>query len=221
MEVQRSLAVSGFFLGTLDSTLNPRKELLEFVTAFSKPHAWTRDGSERVPIVVDIRPIEGQDPHSYQGSREFSLHTDSCWLKRPPRYAALLCLEPEEEGGGDSLLVDGYQALVSLSRADIDEIAANPCLFLSHRDAASESSYQAPILTRSAPYQIRFRRDLMSGALGGAAKKFLKVAETLVRRFRLERGNVLVVDNFRMLHGRESLRAGLSSKRHLLRVHTK
>jgi alpha-ketoglutarate-dependent taurine dioxygenase len=178
MDILQSIRRSGYFHCVLPELKNARAQLIEFVTSFSEPYL--RDATpERTPTVVDIKPVAGQDPHSFQGADRFDLHTDYSWLKRPPRYATLLCIHPESAGGGEALLVDGFDTLERFSRQERHELREQRYTFDTHRDSVTQRSLSAPILVGEGPFSIRFRRDLMQEELAPVPLSGIEVQHPL------------------------------------------
>lgn len=202
-------------LGAVDE-----QSLVDFASHFGEP-AFMRGRPAR-PTITEIRPRPNFDPVSFAGADEFQLHTDLSWLpdEQIPRLMFLLCVRPEGAGGGASLQVDGWAALGLLTEAQRLELETTSVRMRSHRDAPSVTYRDAPLVkaTDAGPW-IRFRRDLLEGDVPPAVAAFGSAADTLASRFYLKRGEVLVMDNTRMLHGREPLKAGLASDRLLLRMH--
>jgi alpha-ketoglutarate-dependent taurine dioxygenase len=171
--------------------------------------------------VVHIMPQEGADPHSFRGSEDFPLHTDSTWIPSPPRFVTMLCLQPDSTGAGKSLIVDGYKLLDYLQPAQRAELQRQELSFRSHRDTPAYSAIRSTILSRNSDggWLLRLRRDLILEPLPEAAVVLLDLAQTHAVEFALEKGECIDIDNHRMLHGRRKL-SGLLSDRALLRVHS-
>ncbi|MFY1828655.1 TauD/TfdA family dioxygenase [Myxococcus fulvus] len=146
------------------------------------------------------------------------LHTDQPFLERPPRYQLLHCQRPAEQGGENSV-VDGLAAaryLESLDAPAFELLRAVPVTF--HRkQAAFEKVLVSPLLDFDAPGGFRIRYSYFTLAphrvpfatMEAWYRAYNRFA-TLVRderhqlRFRLEAGDFLVYDNWRMLHARTS-----------------
>lgn len=194
--------------------------LISMVDEFSVPPMGSAKRQRRFRV-VRIEPQEGFDPHSFRGSDTFDLHTDSCWVAEPPRYASLLCVTPDSGGGGESLYVDGYEVLDALEADQRLELEQRELVFQSHRDAPVPSKFTGPMLTCvDGSFRIRFRRDLILGEINDSIRAFIDTAKKLVRQRSLSSGEVLICDNHRMLHGRTALSRGLNSDRLFLRVHS-
>lgn len=218
--LKHRLRVVGSFVTTLDAV--DEDSLIDFASNFGEP-AFKRGRPAR-PSVTEIRPRPNFDPVSFAGADEFQLHTDLSWLPDAeiPQLMFLLCVRPEGAGGGASVQVDGWKALAVLSKEQRAELQATSVRMRSHRDGLGVTYRQDPLVkaTEAGPH-IRFRRDLLEGDLPPSVAAFAAAADRLATRFYLREREVLVMDNTRMLHGREPLKAGLRSDRLLLRMHVK
>lgn len=219
-ELKHRLKVVGSFvtaLGTVDE-----EALIEFASNFGEP-AFKRGRPAR-PSITEVRPRPNFDPVSFAGSDEFRLHTDLSWLpdEQIPRLMFLLCVRPEAEGGGATLHADGWMALGGLSKEQRAELETISVRMRSHRDGIGVTYRDDPLVkaTDCGPF-IRFRRDLLEGDVPESVTAFGAAVDNVATRFHLKAGQVLVMDNTRMLHGREPLKAGLESDRLLLRMHVK
>jgi len=145
-----------------------------------------------------------------------NLHTDQPFIKRPPRFQLLQCIQ-KADSGGESMLADGRQAahyLRDLDRLAFSALSGIPVLF--HRKQKNfESKMMVPVLSfedgqfrqvRSsyftlAPQATSF--DQMAQWYR-AYQQFTKIVEDPVFQFRvlLHPHDFILYDNYRMLHGR-------------------
>ena len=148
------------------------------------------------------------------------LHSDQPFLAEPPRFQMLHCMQPADEGG-DSQVADARAAAEYLRRTDEHAFAllsSVPIRF--HRVQKSfEKLHVSPLLelrdgalfrVRSsyftmAPQQLEFAR---MEAWYRAYQRWerLVTAPSHSYRFRLEAGDFLLYDNWRMLHARTRFR---------------
>ena len=144
------------------------------------------------------------------------LHTDQPFLDRPPRYQVLHCQRPADTGG-DNFVVDGLAAahyLAELDRPAFELLRSVPVTF--HRKQKSfERVLVSPVLDFNAPGGFRIRYSYFTLAphrrpfseMEAWYRAYNRFAQ-LVRderhqyRFRLEAGDFLIYDNWRMLHAR-------------------
>jgi len=144
------------------------------------------------------------------------LHTDQPFLERPPRYQVLHCQQPATVGG-DTSVVDALAAarhLEDLDRPAFEWLCTVPVTF--HRKQKDfERVLVSPLLDFDAPGGFRIRYSYFTlaphrvpfGEMEAWYRAYNRFAK-LVRderhqyRFRLEAGDFLIYDNWRMLHAR-------------------
>ena len=144
-------------------------------------------------------------------------HTDLPNWERPPGYQFLHCLENGAEGG-ESILVDGFRAAEELRRREptVFRLLCRSPIGFRFRDGDSDIRHRAPTIAldeSGAVGEVRFNLAVME-AIDAPADRMGKLCRALrafaaaVRdpalecRYRLDRGELLVFDNRRVLHGR-------------------
>jgi gamma-butyrobetaine dioxygenase/trimethyllysine dioxygenase len=144
------------------------------------------------------------------------LHTDQPFLDRPPRYQLLHCQQPADTGG-ENFVVDALAAahhLADLDRPAFELLRSVPVTF--HRKQKSfERVLVSPLLDFDAPGGFRIRYSYFTlaphrrpfaemEAWYRAYNRFARLVrdERHQYRFRLEKGDFLIYDNWRMLHAR-------------------
>lgn len=179
-------------------------------------------------FIYDVMPRpEAEQVDLSSTDRRFPLHTDSTFLRAPHDVIALGCLEAPEGGGGESHLLhvdvviarireraDGEDALAALSEV------AYP--FVVEVDGGDRVIAPLPVLRRDgANVTVRYRDDIIAKAgdaasieLDGRHRAGLDAFEATLGDVALHAvhalrpGEVLVVDNRRMLHGRTAITSG-------------
>jgi len=144
------------------------------------------------------------------------LHTDQPFLDEPPRFQMLHCMRAADEGG-DSYIVDGKQAalyLRSLDSSAFTLLTTIPVRF--HRKQRNfERLKESPVIELRGESVFRVRSSYFTMAPHTtpfdqmeewyrAYKRFASLINDPRHqyRFRLEGGDFLVYDNYRMLHAR-------------------
>ncbi|MET0402382.1 MAG: TauD/TfdA family dioxygenase [Cystobacter sp.] len=144
------------------------------------------------------------------------LHTDQPFLERPPRYQLLHCQRPGDTGG-ENFVVDALAAarhLADVDRPAFELLRSVPVTF--HRKQKSfEKRLVSPLLDFEAPGGFRVRYSYFTlaphqrpfaemEAWYRAYNRFARLVrdERHQYRFRLEAGDFLLYDNWRMLHAR-------------------
>jgi alpha-ketoglutarate-dependent taurine dioxygenase len=133
-------------------------------------------------------------------------------------FVAWLCVEPADRGG-ETMLVDAWPVLALLPARSL-ELLREVQLF-EHRVFPSDPERHPLLSYDSGPpsvYYTYWLRCELDAARAHALDQFRALVESSANqvRFRLERGDVLIVDNHRVLHGRTAI--ALPSRRHLRRL---
>lgn len=159
------------------------------------------------------------EPNSYvptdsivNSDQELYLHTDGTFEPTPPRSFALQCVQNDIDGYGDTLLVDGWSIVDQLSltsRTILEE-----SVFQFRRPESNQVLLEAHVLeVIDGKYRLRFRNDKKyilrppSEEAKVALSEFERLARSLQNRISvsLMPGDILLVDNWRFLHGRTAL----------------
>ncbi len=147
-----------------------------------------------------IRAVPGG--RSFASTRGFTpLHTDSQdFLGESPALQVMVCRRPAERGG-ESLLVDGYAMLEAMER---DAPGLYRELFTVHRSIP----FYFGTVEGATVVERRGRRVITVSPMAPTDPVGTAFAECVARAKVIEvgvrRGEVLVVDNHRMLHGRRA-----------------
>jgi alpha-ketoglutarate-dependent taurine dioxygenase len=174
-------------------------DLLAFAAALGRPMLDPRD---RV-LVKDIRPQPKETANSNTlssryGMGAFPVHTEAAYLGRPPRFLMLYCVEPGS-GGRTTVLIDTAalsSRLPALGRPGTWVVKADRRPFLCH------------VLWRRALDKVGVRYD--RECLFPCGKAAQTEEETILdfissstpARITWASGQLLVIDNHRVLHGR-------------------
>ena len=152
------------------------------------------------------------------------LHTDGPQFDAPPAIMGLYCVHPAEDGG-ESLLVNGLAVHNALL---VEQPALLPALyqpFYFHKKPGARTT-RAPIFAfdaGSGALSVRYLGDYVRSGhavadapLNDDARAALDALDRLLAderrfalRFTLQEGDLLVVDNRRILHGRTGFRDGV------------
>ncbi|WP_353227611.1 TauD/TfdA family dioxygenase [Novosphingobium sp.] len=150
--------------------------------------------------------------------RALEPHSDNPYRDPVPGYILLHCLINDADGG-DSTLVDGFHAAQMLRETDPDAFAtlATTDVTFRYRDATTFLQHDCPLIACNAAgdvVQVRYNnRTEMVGALPidqldryyaarAAFWRLIAPASPLTLRFRLQPGELLMMDNYRLFHGR-------------------
>lgn len=166
------------------------------------------DGVNRVEVMDQPMRDGAGNAVLSTNADEFPLHTDDSYNEHPARWVLMHCWQPDESGGGESWL------------SPVDEIAKIAPQDLLER--LLHTLYPTPfgsatVLRRDEQglLKIRFNRRDMAGfamrqgaslspAMAQDLADFEALAMRVVNRVRMERGDCVVVDNHKVLHGRSA-----------------
>ncbi|HMT00867.1 MAG TPA: TauD/TfdA family dioxygenase [Candidatus Absconditabacterales bacterium] len=199
---------------------NRKNLLLGISNLLGKP---TYTDQVQKSVIRDIAPrknSENKRATISEISGEAEFHTDSQYLPLPEKFFILACQTPAV-WGGDSLLLDGKKLINDL-REDSEQFYEDlqneqftflvPTSFTKTGDNRSLELLRAPIVSEEIP--IRYREDTIRNAqqlvptlFTDKHEKILqqlkqKIQESEKLQLRLEKNDILVVDNHRFLHGR-------------------
>ena len=225
-QVKHQIETDGYCVIQAKSTA--RSVLLELTEYFGKRqrHKFSDEwGMQEVSIVDDkTNVLTVKDQYLGGTTQEFPLHTDGAYLQgiaktkdcrllqiNPPKLLFLHMVEMAEEGGA-SVLLDSQQVLEDALDSDLDlvKILLKPCVVYSRDDQLAFSSVFERISAET--WRIRWRYDfttLVEESAGDAIKLFHSKYISnpkYQKRFYLQPGEILVADNFRVLHGRDAFK---------------
>jgi alpha-ketoglutarate-dependent taurine dioxygenase len=176
------------------------------------------DGVQRVEALA--KPARDQFGKTLLSSHfaAFPLHTDEAFLPQPARWVLLHCWRADPSGNGMCLLADGSKLLES---ADAAMAIALPTMLLPYA-AGDFPVIDARARVRFNGAECESAAQLRQVALNDRERDMIQRAQGLANRLAfavsLQRGDVLIVDNWRMLHGRTAFAAGSSRMLKRLRI---
>ena len=179
------------------------------------------------PPVMHVRydpgKAAGTKAPAYFTSTAFPLHTDMSYVANPPRYVLMLCLAADAGGGGDSVVSDFAKAWDLLSSAHRAELAAAQFSFKRPPNTPEGDAGGLPVAHVTPEWSMwRFRLDSMTAPERAweAVNAFNETLHQLAETFVLAPGDLLIVDNHRMAHGRSAFEPSPdAAPRHLLRAY--
>lgn len=166
----------------------------------------TVEGLNSVQTLVPHELTEAP-PNTYSGNfgvAEFPLHTDLAHWAVPPRFLALRCIHGSESVA--TRLLDGWTLTEQFRPELLRTILVQP------RRPMRNGKQLLQLLERvesSEHFRIRWDTVYLRPATSHSAEHYAHVFEFLSRTepsefILLERGDTLVIDNWRCLHGRAS-----------------
>jgi len=189
-----------------------RERLLVFLNLFGRPKSYYDQ-----PLVMDVKPNPDLEETSYGSTKPLTPHTDLSWIKIPPKYIALYCIKPDLLGGGKTILAESKKILKSLSRNEMQELMNVHLKFLPPTHIPDSPSI-SPILENidgEEVFKLNYRViRFFNNSLGENLKRII---EMNLEYIQLLEGQLLIIDNHKMLHGRTFFE--VPSIRHFYRIY--
>lgn len=177
-------------------------------------------------FLCTVAPKAGEQDDISDTDSEFPPHTDSTFLREPHHFVALACVERDPDSGGESrvLYLDALRSEIETEYGpDVLQRLAEPAYPFYLQDPLYGDGVQVvPIFTGGDGKRVmRFRYDCVEPLLAeypqrcpepnrealATLKDFLGGA-TPHERFTLEKGDILIFDNRRLLHARTNITPG-------------
>jgi [2-(trimethylamino)ethyl]phosphonate dioxygenase len=163
--------------------------------------------------LFDVRSVVNPANLAYTGLA-LGAHTDNPYREPTPTLQLLHCLS-SSAGGGENTLVDAFRVAADLPPEQFDLLATTPIRFR-YADDDTELEAETPVLSLDARDELRavhyntrscapFRLpEELVEPYYAAYRRFGRMLEDPRYRiqFKLEPGDLFIVDNLRVLHGR-------------------
>ncbi len=186
--------------------------MLGFATLLGEPYAFLPEKGGR--LVHDIVPVHGKETaHSNAGSLEpLGFHIEAAAFgSAAPEYLLLLGLRADHDRVACTLTADVRDAQRRLEPRQVGELRSPSFKLLapeSFAESGVEYSRLTPVITgpEHAP-QVTLNMDRMRGTTPAAEEALQAFAAALahpevLRRTRIDRGDLVVIANRRTVHGR-------------------
>lgn len=173
--------------------------------------------------IWDIRPEpEGKDNKYYSGSaKAFAPHTECFDFQGlPPRYLALWCVHPARGEGGETTLADTFPWIDRLPESERQRLEAVEFDWENPHGPGLGVSSRHPLIERvNGDMVVRFScKNLLHSDDDPITKLILQWQQWFDEEhvaISYKRNDLLVFDNWRMLHGRSGFK---DLRRHLQRL---
>ena len=204
-------------LGNTARALGTGDQFLRVATAILAEVAVPFQPFNRWPLWKEIGTNLDANPGRSTGTGYNAFHMDLVNATRPPDYTTLLCIRPDPLGGGPSILSDARAAASRLSpssRALLAEKAYRYGSFFELSDVGEEYAPFAVLDSDPADAGfVRFTAKMLTEpgldeAHASAARELAGHLAEGQPSLMLQRGDILIVNQHRYMHGREPLGAG-------------
>ncbi|MDV9190061.1 TauD/TfdA family dioxygenase [Streptomyces sp. SR27] len=192
-------------------------EFLRLATAILAEVATPFQPFQQWPLWKEIGTDLRAHPGMSTGTGYNAFHMDLVNATRPPDFTTLLCVRPDPLGAGASILSDAREAVSRLtpsSHALLADVAYSYGGFFDLSDVGEEYK-PFPVLDGESEISgfVRFTAKMLveSGLDEAHAHAARELADQMVAgqvAFTLQRGDLLIVNQHRWVHGREALAGG-------------
>ena len=136
-------------------------------------------------------------------SEEILLHTDKCYWRIPPRYLILRIESLHGVVGGETILADLREAAQLVSSADQDLLRNTLVTFSAPSNRSAHQERACLLATQWNEEDVaRLRLDLISPQIRSVAERWSARAKSIAVCVAALPGETLVLDNWRIAHGR-------------------
>ena len=180
------------------------------------------------PCVMHLRydpdKIALADQPAYFTADEFPLHTDVSYVPNPPDLMLMHCVRPDPHGGGLIQLARCIDALEHL-KAEFVETLQSPVFSFLYPPACPAGASEAAAILANGHWRFKFDRMKFDNERAAAVKAFYQALLQVSWTIRLQSGDLLIVDNHRMVHGRTAFAnavdelTGKHAGRHIMRCY--
>jgi hypothetical protein len=204
-------------LGNVADGLGAGNGFLHVATAILAELAIPFQPFTQWPLWKEIGTNLDANPGRSTGTGYNAFHMDLVNATRPPDYTTLLCIRPDPLGGGLSILSDARDAIARVtpsSRALLADKAYRYGSFFELSDVGEEYTPFAVLDSEPADTGfVRFTAKMLTepgldAAHTGAARELAAQMARAEVSFMLERGDLLIVNQHRYVHGRRPLGTG-------------
>ncbi|WP_372406764.1 TauD/TfdA family dioxygenase [Streptomyces luteireticuli] len=204
-------------LGRIAQALGIEEQFLRVTTALLTEVATPFQPFRRWPLWKTIGTNLAANPGMSTGTGYNAFHMDLVNSTRPPDYTILLCVRPDPLGAGASILSDARAAVSRLSPSTRALLAERDYRYGSFFELSDVGEEYAPFpVLDGEPTDVGFVRFTakmlaepdLTGTHACAAQELADELIAGQTAFTLQRGDVLIVDQHRWVHGRQPLADG-------------
>lgn len=195
------------------SEMSSKDQLEALARVVGKIRVHKATGNDGTTIFT-TRPGERQQQGVSTADYELYPHTDGTRFETPASFLALYVQQPDTDGGGKSIFVDGAKLYTTIKEQDPELLAflKTPILF-----GTSGDQFLGPVFsqTEAGLIAVRFRLDdqvVIPDPVRGKLGRFLAIPG-MQHEVGLRAGEGFLADNRRMLHGRTEIKGIRSVQR--------
>ena len=224
------------------STTEIKKNVIHFTKIFGKLVKQDKHGKLIVKIKPNVKKIKEKkikkkeiNLRYHQSNTGGYIHSDGPQLENPPKYVMMACVNKAEKGGY-SILSSIEKILFYLKRYDKKNLSILKKDFYFEKRGFyyknQSKVHKKPVIQYyDKDFRFRYLRDYMNHAykikslkLSKSQTKALNELDSLLSkkkyqlRYKLEEGDMLLLNNFKIAHGRSPFKLKEKNNRSLIRA---
>lgn len=208
-QVRNRLASDGAcWLAGLDaSTQNPLLAWAQTLGSWDLGIAEELLGPRIMHLRFDPEKIELASQPTYFTSDEFPLHTDVSYVPNPPGLMLMHCVRPDPAGGGQVLLAS-CDAALRLLPDDVVASLQQPVFRFLYPPACPVGASEPAAILEQGRWRFKYACMDFADELDSAVDAFHQALQSVCEPVTMQAGDLLIVDNHRMAHGRTAFGGG-------------
>ena len=218
-----------------------KTKLLKFAKLFGNLVSQDRKGNKIVNITPDVKTLKGNSSQQNRKKLRYhktnlggSIHSDGPQLNHPPKYVIMACVFQSKKGG-DSIIVNTKKIYDYLKKFDKKNVEILKRKFIFEKRGFSTKKnkiIKKPIfIEKKNKFLFRYLKDyvlkgyeLSKIKLSDTEKKSLSNLDNLLdkrrfqKKYKLNSGDLILLNNYYLAHGRSSFKIDQNRQRSIYRV---
>ena len=218
-----------------------KTKLLKFAKLFGNLVSQDRKGNKIVNITPDVKTLRGNSSQQNRKKLRYhktnlggSIHSDGPQLNHPPKYVIMACVFQSKKGG-DSIIVNTKKIYDYLKKFDKKNVKILKKKFIFEKRGFSTKKnkiIKQPIfIEKKNKFLFRYLKDyvlkgyeLSKIKLSDSEKKSLSNLDNLLdkrrfqKKYKLNSGDLILLNNYYLAHGRSSFKIDQNRQRSIYRV---
>ncbi len=174
-------------------------------------------GPQVMIIKKDPNKIKPNQASTYFTSDFFPLHTDLSYVINPPKYLLMQCVVEDTNGEGVSLLSDCSKSFNILSSHSKQNLMQQKFIFPNPPNCKIGENIFPIYSINDKVFRLKNETMKCPKEFQPALTEFIEVLKNNIVRYLLKKGDTIIIDNHRLVHGRTSFQ---SETRKLRRIYS-
>lgn len=226
--------------------INPKKisdKIIKFSKLFGIPLVQNKLGQKFVTITPNVKLIKKRKTENdvklryHQTNTGGAIHSDGPQLSTPPKYVIMGCVS-QSERGGSSIITSAEKIFLFLKKKRPDLLKILKKKFFFERrgfNYSNQNILSSPIFIKKGNiFRFRYLREYIEAAYTSKKIKLstkeieafnyldkLLTEKKFQHNYKLNQGDIIILNNNYLAHGRSSFKINTGKQRSLMRVWTK